>query len=178
MKKLLVLSVLVFTGNIIFSQVIYGNSVGTASNKTSVLMEFAKTENRGLILPYVTDKSGVFAPGSIILNATTANAAKAEFYDGTNWNDLSFNTANVSSFLGIQPVAKENPDAKVIIGNNTSSADGILVLESATKAMVLPTVNSYKDIVNPAPGMMVLQDNGTEKVLAFYNGSKWTFFTY
>lgn len=178
MKKLLVLSVLFFTVNIVFSQVIFGNSVGTAADKTSVLMEFAKTENRGLILPYVTDKSGTFAPGSIILNATTANAAKVEFYDGANWNDLSFNTANISSFLGMQPVAKENPDAKVIVGNDISSADGIMVLESATKAMVLPTVNSYSDIVDPAPGMMVLQNNGTEKVLAFYNGSKWTFLTY
>ena len=141
-------------------------------------MEFANSGNRGLILPYITDKTGLNTPGSIILNATTPTAARVEYYNGTTWVDLSVQGANVSSYLGIQPVAKENASAKVIIGSNTSAADGILVLESSSKAMVLPIVSSYQNIVNPAPGMMVLVNNGGIKTFAVYNGNQWSFWNY
>ncbi|MBN9337052.1 MAG: hypothetical protein J0I88_04280, partial [Chryseobacterium sp.] len=100
------------------------------------------------------------------------------YYNGTSWVDLSVQAANVSSYLGIQPTAKENNNAKVIIGANSSTADGILVLESTTKAMVLPIVSSYQNIINPAPGMMVLVDNGGIKTLAVYNGNQWSFWNY
>jgi len=177
MKK--ILNVLVFTiCKLSFSQVIIGDNVGTATDKTSVLLEFSSTQNKGIILPYITDKTGLNTPGSIILNATTPTAAKVEYYNGTTWVDLSIKTANVSSYLGIQPIAKENTNAKVIIGANTSTADGILVLESTTKAMVLPIVSSYQNIINPAPGMMVLVNNGGIKTLAFYNGNQWSFWSY
>ena len=177
MKK--ILSVLVFTiCKLSFSQVIIGDNVGTATDKTSVLLEFSSTQNKGIILPYITDKTGLNTPGSMILNATIPTAAKVEYYNGITWVDLSVQTANVSSYLGIQPTAKENTNAKVVIGANTSAADGILVLESNTKAMVLPTVSSYKNIINPAPGMMVLLDNGGIKTLAFYNGNQWSFWSY
>ena len=177
MKK--ILSVLVFTiCKLSFSQVIIGDNVGTATDKTSVLLEFSSTQNKGIILPYITDKTGLNTPGSMILNATIPTAAKVEYYNGITWVDLSVQTANVSSYLGIQPTAKENTNAKVVIGANTSAADGILVLESTTKAMVLPTVSSYKNIINPAPGMMVLLNNGGIKTLAFYNGNQWSFWSY
>ena len=177
MKK--ILSVLLFTiCKLSFSQVIIGDNVGTATDKTSVLLEFSSTQNKGIILPYITDKTGLNTPGSMILNATILTAAKVEYYNGITWVDLSVQTANVSSYLGIQPTAKENTNAKVVIGANTSAADGILVLESTTKAMVLPTVSSYKNIINPAPGMMVLLNNGGIKTLAFYNGNQWSFWSY
>ena len=177
MKK--ILTALVFTiCKLSFSQVIIGDNVGTATDKTSVLLEFSSTQNKGIILPYITDKTGLNTPGSIILNATTPTAAKVEYYNGITWVDLSVQTANVSSYLGIQPTAKENTNAKVVIGANTSTADGILVLESTTKAMVLPIVSSYQNIINPAPGMMVLLNNGGIKTLAFYNGNQWSFWSY
>lgn len=160
------------------AQVIFGDTVGTATNKTSVLMEFANTGNKGLILPYVTNKTAITTPGSIILDATNQLAAKVEYYNGTTWVDLSVQNANVSSFLLAQPPARDNANAKTVIGNSTSSADGILVLESATKAMVLPIVSSHQDIINPAPGMMALINNGGNKILAVYNGNQWAFWTY
>lgn len=178
MKKILLFFLFIFLINTVSAQVIFGDNVGTAANKTSVLMEFSNAGNRGIILPYITDKTGLTTPGSIILNATTPTAAKVEYYNGTTWVDLSVQTANVSAFLGIQPAAKENANAKMIIGSATSTADGILVLESANKAMVLPVVSSYQDIVNPAPGMMALVNNGGIKTLAVYNGNQWSFWNY
>ena len=177
MKK--ILTVLVFTiCKLSFSQVIIGDNVGTATDKTSVLLEFSSTQNKGIILPYITDKTGLTTPGSLILNATTPTAARVEYYNGTTWVDLSLQNANVTSFLGIQPISRENANAKTVIGSNTSAADGILVLESTNKAMVLPIVSSHQNIVNPAPGMMALINNGGNKVLAVYNGNQWAFWTY
>ncbi len=178
MKKILIILIFIFVKNNLSAQVIFGNAVGTAANKTSVLMEFPNTGNRGLILPYVTNKTAITTPGSIILDASTPTAAKVKYYNGTTWVDLSVQPTDVSSYLTIQPLARENTNAKVIIGSETSSADGILVLESATKAMVLPMATSYQNIVNPAPGTMVLLTDATIKILAVYNGTQWSFWNY
>lgn len=182
MKNIIFL-LLTTVSNILYSQVIIGDNVGTATNKASVLLEFSQSQRKGIILPYLTDVSDVNTPGSIFLrvsNPTTAPVAKIVYYDydGT-FKDLSPEASGIATKLklNIQPIAKENSNSKVVIGNGTSAANGILVLESTTKAMVLPRVSSYKDIVNPAPGMMVLVGTG-EKTLAFFNGSQWNFWTY
>lgn len=177
MKKKVFLLVLMFSKNL-YSQLIFGDAVGTAADKTSVLMEFANAGNRGFILPYVTNKTGISTPGSIIVDATNAASSKVQYYNGTTWVDLSVQPSNVSSYLTIQPGTRENASAKVIVGSNTSSANGVLVLESTDKAMVLPVVTSYQNIINPAPGTMVLVDNSGLKSLAVYNGSQWSFWSY
>lgn len=178
MKKLILLIVLTAFKNNISAQIIFGDAIGSAANKTSVLMEFSAEGNRGLILPYVTDKTTITTPGSIIFDASTASAAKAKYYNGTAWVDLSVQPANATSYLTIQPPARENTNSKVVIGSDTSSADGILVLESTSKAMVLPVVSSYQNIINPAPGTMALIANGPLKSLAVYNGEQWSFWSY
>lgn len=182
MKNIIFL-LIVTISNIVFSQVIIGDNVGTASNKTSVLLEFSQSQRKGIILPYLTDVSEVNTPGSIFLrvsNPTTAPIAKIVYYDyDRNFRDLTPEASGIAGKLklGIQPIANERSNSKVVIGNETSTANGILVLESTTKAMVLPRVPSYKDIVNPAPGMMVLTGVG-EKTIAFFNGSQWSFWSY
>ncbi len=178
MEKILILISFVFIENNISAQVIFGDAVGTATNKTSVLVEFPNTGDRGLILPYVTNKTAITTPGSIILDASIPTAAKVKYYNGTIWVDLSVQPTDISSYLTIQPLTRENANAKVIIGSDTSAADGILVLESATKAMVLPMATSYQKIVNPAPGTMVLLSDGAIKTLAVYNGAQWSFWSY
>ena len=65
--------------------------------------------------------------------------------------------------------------AKAIIGAQTSVADGVLVLESNTKAMILPTVLDVQLIPSPSPGMMVYVNKAGAKRLAVYNGRKWSF---
>lgn len=163
-----------------FSQVIIGNETGTASNKTSVLLEFAAGQNKGIILPYVRTLPGGtgLAEGTIVLDATNSNTAKVKYYKGTSaWFDLSNgNGANVSSALTIQPAGTpENSASKVIIGSPSSAVDGVLVLESTNKAMVLPMVQNTDDIPNPAPGMMVYINKTGAKRLAVYNGAVWTY---
>lgn len=178
MKKILLPITFMLFKSSILAQVIFGDNIGTATDKTSVLVEFANSGNHGLVLPYLTDTSNITTAGSLILDATTPTAAKVKYYNGTTWIDLSVQPYDVSSFLAIQPIAMESTSAKVIIGNSTSSAAGILVLESTTKAMVLPIVSGFQNIINPAPGMMTFINNGGIKSLAVYNGGQWSFWSY
>lgn len=176
MKKIIAIALLGLS-SLGYSQVIIGDATGTATDKTSVLLEFSKSENKGVILPYVTDlpSAGATAtPGTILLDASDATKAKVVYRNASSWVDLSSGlTADVSALLGVQNSETESPEAKAIIGATTSVADGVLVLESEEKAMVLPQVASTDDIVNPSAGMMVYLTD--DKLLAVFNGAKWTF---
>ena len=162
------------------AQVILGDVVGTATNKTSVLLDFAANQNKGIIVPYVrTLPTGTaLVGGAIILDATTATAARMKFYNETAWVDLSGQNADVTTALAKQPTGITETNAKAIIGATSSTADGVLVLESNTKAMVLPTVADVQNIPSPSPGMMVYVSGVSptfNKRLAVFNGSKWSF---
>ncbi|MBS1571159.1 MAG: hypothetical protein JST62_02015, partial [Bacteroidetes bacterium] len=87
----------------------------------------------------------------------------------------SANTSNVTTYLTNQPNLPEVSSAKTIIGASSSLADGVLVLESTNKAMVLPMVTDTNNIPDPAPGMMVYINKTGAKRLAVYNGNKWTY---
>ena len=182
MKKIF-LTLTIAAASTLYSQVIIGDKVGTATTKTSVLLEFAANQNKGLILPYVTTlPSGAgFVEGTIVLDATNASKARVRFFNanttlGTNgWTDLSGQDGNVTSALTSQPATAEEATAKAIIGAEASPADGVLVLESTAKAMVLPIVASTNDIPKPSPGMMVYVNKTGAKRLAVFNGSKWSF---
>lgn len=179
-----------FFSQSVYSQVIFGDDIGTVptGQKTSVLVEFAAGQNKGLILPYVrTLPSGTgLAEGTIILDATNAENATIRYYngvisgDGSNgWFDLSSGRGgDISLALSAQPSSAqvvENDVAKVIIGAAESPADGVLVLESDSQALVLPMVNSTDDVADPAAGMMVYVNKTGAKRMAVYNGSVWTY---
>ncbi len=166
-----------------FSQVIIGDDIGTisAGNKQGVLLEFAKNQNKGIILPYnrTLPTGPGLVGGTITVDATDVTKVKVVYYNDASWVDLSSgNQAEITTALGKQPVVSAVPEATTkgaIIGSSTSSADGILILESTNKAMVLPQVATTDDIINPAPGMMVYVSKVGAQRLAVFNGAKWTF---
>ena len=181
MKKLIAT---LFLGSItlVNAQVIIGDAVGTAAVKTSVLLEFAANQNKGIILPYVRTMPTTPTEGTILVDATTPTNSRVKYYAGTvkGWVDLSGQPADLSStgvnVLAAQPAGiTEATTSKAIIGAATSAADGVLVLESTTKAMVLPTVADVQNIPSPSPGMMVYVNKAGAKRLAVFNGSKWSF---
>lgn len=151
---------------IIEAQVAVGkNSVSNPSTS----LEFAETENRGLVLPYIEDNSGISQDGTMIFD-TTDN--KVKYLKSGSWFDLSVDTTG-NADVSIQTTKTEKTEAKVSIGTLTST-DGILVLEDSNKAMILPKVASpHLNIINPAAGMIVYDT--TTHQLAVYNGSVWSF---
>ena len=178
MKKIFAIASL-FLMTISYAQVIIGDALGTApsNNKSSVLLEFANSNNKGLILPYLRTVPASTTEGTIILDATSANTARVKYYNGA-WVDLSGQDGAISTTLADQPTEIAVPEiasANAIIGAQSSAADGVLVLESTTKAMILPHVTDVLNIVRPAPGMMVYVTTSGAKRLAVFNGSKWSF---
>jgi hypothetical protein len=159
------------------AQVIIGDAIGTAAVKTSVLLEFAANQNKGMILPYVRTLPTTPTEGTLVLDASDATKARVKYYNGA-WMDLSGQDADVTTAMATQPTAAqatELPDAKVIIGAASSPANGVLVLESTTKSMVLPIVADVQNVPSPSPGMMVYVNKAGAKRLAIFNGSKWSF---
>lgn len=186
MKNILSIIAIAFSG-FASSQVIVGDAIGTApvGQKTSVLLEFAAGQNKGIILPYVrvVPSGSGLAEGTIIVDASDITKAKVKYYNGVTaggnngWVDLSLgHEADLTAAMALQPATvSESAAAKAIIGARTTAADGVLVLESATKAMILPTVSDTASIPDPAPGMMVYINKAGAKRLAVYNGGGWTY---
>ena len=168
-KILITLGLLLST--LAFSQVAIGKL--SASN-TSVSLEFGNTENRGLLLPWVTSASGVTGAvdGTIIYDTTDK---KVKYLKGGSWFDLGVDTTGTVNTT-LQDTKTEQSSAKVAIGANgaTDTTPGILVLTDTDKAMILPKVASpHLNIINPAPGMMAYDT--VKHQLAVYNGTVWSF---
>ena len=173
-NNIIISATVLFLGTLLIpAQVAIGK--GAVSN-SSVSLEFAENENRGMILPWVTSTGAVaaVADGSFVYDLSD-HKVKVKYAGG--WKDLSVDlTGATGTAVDIQNSATENTNAKVSIGTPTSvpEANGILVLEDQTKAMILPRVASpHLNIINPAPGMMVYDT--TAKQLAVFNGTVWSF---
>ncbi|KMQ60776.1 hypothetical protein ACM40_13635 [Chryseobacterium sp. BLS98] len=172
MKKTLQI-LTVFSACTIQAQVAIGKESVT---NTSVSLEFSNTENRGLILPYVENKNGLSVEGTLIYDITDH---KVKYLKNVGqWVNLSEDDST-SATIGIADVSIQGIDktetltAKTSIGI-PSLTTGILVLETADKAMILPKVASpHLAIINPASGMMVYDT--VKKHLAVFNGKVWTF---
>lgn len=167
MKNILIAFTMVISATI-FGQVIIGTGKSVVSSP-SVSLEFG-TENRGILLPAVDSESATddAVPGTLIFDASDK---KVKVKLKNSWKDLSID--NTGEMYTTPAYTAEASGAKVAIGNGVTATPGILVLEDENKAMVLPTVNSYKDIISPSAGMMVYLEDA--KQVAFYNGSVWTF---
>lgn len=174
-NKILILAMLV-TSIGVKSQITIGKQ--EVSNN-SVSLEFGGTENRGFILPYITDKSSITVEGSTIYDTTDHKVKYLK--DAGVWANLSEDDGTVATIgtadLSVQGSDKtEQLTAKTAVGTNgaTDTTDGILVLTDTDKAMILPKVASpHTNIINPAPGMMVYDT--TSKQLAVFNGTAWSF---
>lgn len=184
-KTAIILSLSIST--LAISQVKIGatNSVGNVTN-TSVLLEFGTDNDKGIILPYVeTVPTAVAASqGGTIIFDVSANAEYKVKVKNENagWKDLSVQSGYSAAVETVVKPAQALPladqaGAKVIIGSDTSTTDGVLVLESPSKAMVLPIVTSLANIKNPSPGMMAFLAGATSAGhrLVVFNGQKWTF---
>lgn len=176
MKKLIItFFVLIMGFYTTNAQLVFGKD---NASSPSVSLEFADTEAKGLLLPWVDNTlSLIEAPNGTLIYDASEKTVKAKHNGG--WMDLSVDKTGTTidpntgiDGLEIQEDLTENPSAKVSIGNENGTV-GILVLEDTDKAMVLPKVNDTDDIINPSPGMMVFVTS--TNMLAVFNGSVWSF---
>jgi hypothetical protein len=129
------------------------------------ILDFASNDKRGIILPYT---NSVLNPTNGTLTFDT-NSKKIKSFVNNNWIDMTFE--------GNLPVLNTNPDLTtqngVIIGASTSTATGVLVLESNNKALILPKVNNVTEIFNPSSGTICY--DLSVNALAIYNGVEWSY---
>jgi hypothetical protein len=189
MKKIIIL-IGIYTSVLSFSQVRIGEKTINPTNydlsSASVLLEFGDTNNKGIVLPYVeTVPTGAnnAKGGTFIFDVSASSEYKIKVKnENAGWTDLSVQSGYSAA---VETVVK-NPQAapladkagaKAVIGNSATTTDGVLVLDSGNKAMVLPIVTNYTNIKNPSPGMMVFLKGTTadNHRLMVFNGQTWTF---
>ena len=168
MKNIIIIFIFIVQSQL-NAQVLIGKETAL-SNSSS--ME-SGSGNRGIVLPTVnTDNVTTVVPGTLVFDAKDL---KVKLRDNSSWFDLSFDTQGVAN-PEVYPnsYVENNQPNGVIIGNDTSTTPGVLVLEETNKALLLPQlIDPHLNIANPARGLMVFDPS--VNMLAIYNGNVWTF---
>lgn len=143
----------------------------TAIGKNTVdgdgLLDFATGSVKGIILPAVSTLPATPANGTFLLDR---NDMKLKMYANSEWVNLSDegDTGDLLPFNGA------NINSQTVIGAESTSVDGALVLESPEKALVLPKVASpHLNVPSPYPGMMCYDTDA--KALAVFDGLVWNY---
>lgn len=169
--KLCIYGALLSFSTNVYSQIAIGK---TSISNSSVLLEFG-TGNKGIILPAVTSipmNSG----GTFIFNTLTNSVQVWEQRTNSGaggWLNLTeINGGVAHSYSNASP---ENSNSKgVIMGSNTTSKSGNLVLESTSRALVLPIVqNPHLTMVGSVAGTIVY--DAVSSTLATYDGINWNY---
>ena len=159
--------------------------------------DYASPNGKGIIVPWVTSETAVTSAvsGTIVYDTTdkimkykvpTSVSPSGWFHLSKNETTTVDGTQNFDTTGAVDPALQNTLDgngnvladaatAKVSIGTiATPDVPGILVLEDANKAMILPKMpNPHLNIINPEPGTMAFDT--TTNQLAIYNGKVWSF---
>ena len=137
-------------------------------SSTSVLLDFAAGTTKGIILPAVETLPTTPANGTFLFDKT---AQILKMYQNGAWVNLS----GVGENISVVPYSGATDNGKqTVIGARSTSADGVVVLESTDKALTLPKIASpHVNVKSPYPGMMCYDTD--RKALAVFDGKVWNF---
>ncbi|WP_445716440.1 hypothetical protein [Flavobacterium sp.] len=163
MKKIIYTVLILMVNSIMYSQV----GIETTSIHADAILDFPIGQNKGIVLPMVEvlPTGAAASNGTFLIDKTDG---KVKVRQNGIWLNLT-GTSSLSSY-------SVNPSADtfdgVIIGASSSSASGVLVLESTNKALMLPKVASpHLNIKSPYPGLMCYDTD--KNSLAVFNGEGW-----
>lgn len=147
----------------------------TSITNSSVLLEFG-SGNKGIILPSVASITANNTGGTFVFN-TVAKSVQVWEQRNSNgsggWLNLTEANAGIPHAF-TNTGSDNNVNAGVIIGSDVSSKSGTLVLESTSKALVLPiTSNPHLTMVGCIAGTIVY--DSTSSTLAVYDGANWNY---
>lgn len=133
------------------------------------ILDFKLNTTNGILLPIVETLPTNAVEGTILMDK---NDKVVKMKTDSEWIPLSDpgSIDNVSFNTGTETPAQTN----VIIGSATTTAPGVLVLESADKALILPKVAApHTSVKDPFPGMICYDT--VSKTLAVFDGLKWSY---
>lgn len=176
MKKIIIPILTIFSSQYSNAQIAIGKPSITNQN---VSLEFGNDPNnpsnqKGMMLPWIESTNNIVEPisGTLVFDRQDKKVKLFTNDENTKgWTELTLNNdGNFDSTMVRDQYS--NPNSKSSIGQSTDTK-GILVLEDDNKAMILPLVNSYKNIINPSAGMIAydLENN----ILCIFNGTTWSF---
>ncbi len=171
MKNIKVLLLLCLT-SYSFGQVAIGKE---NMNGNSTILDFndAAGNTNGIILSAVNDISGALSIAAVNNNGTflfDRSDNKVKMYENNVWVPLS-DTGDSSEIL---VNTSTEVGVGVIIGAQTTDAKGVLVLESANTAMILPKIaNPHTSVKSPYPGMLCYDT--VSKTMAVFDGKVWNY---
>lgn len=180
MKQLFNL-ICIFFSSLLFAQV----AIGKTPNQPSAILDFGpdnETIKKGIILPVLDltqNTNETYSDGTFLFD-TNSMMVKVK-QDGI-WLDLTdegaittqYNTNNEDITTPVKLKTSEDIGEGVIIGSETSTAKGVLVLESENKALILPRVaDPHLNIPKPVAGTICYDT--TSDSLAIFDGKVWSY---
>ncbi len=166
MKTIIIIVKLLFISSIAYGQI----AIGKDTIDGDGLLDFGN-DGKGIILPYV-DQSVVKnpSPGTFIFDT---EAKQVAYYGGTTKSWVAMN-ANLNDVAAPSIPSETEVGEGVVLGNQTATAEGVLVLESSDKALILPKVTDpHLNILSPVHGTMCY--DATSKTIAIFNGKEWSY---
>ncbi len=132
------------------------------------ILDFASGTTKGILLPNVQTLPTGFE-GTLLYDR---NDDKIKYHDGMAWQDLTTDTGyarvhdNTTNDVALSK--------GVIMGANSSAADGVLILEASNKSLILPKIeNPHLTVVNPVAGMICYDT--ANHLFSIFNGVTWEF---
>lgn len=143
--------------------------IGKESVDGDGILDFALNTTNGIMLPIVETLPNDAVAGTILMDK---NDKTVKMKDGSAWVALSDEgSVNIATFNTNAEVPGPN---RVIIGDSTTTAPGVLVLESADKALILPKIaDPHINVKSPYPGMICYDT--VSKTMAVFDGLKWSY---
>lgn len=164
MKNIVVLIGFLSSG-FVFAQV----GIGKESIDGDGILDFAPNSTNGIMLPIVEALPNEAVAGTILMDK---NDKMIKMKDNSGWVALS--DAGSIDNVTFNTNAEVSGPNRVIIGNPATTVPGVLVLESANKALILPKVAApHINVKSPYPGMMCYDT--VSKTMAVFDGLKWSY---
>lgn len=166
MKNYIITLLLIFS-NYNYSQIAIGKNTIDGSG----IIDFNLNTKGGIVLPYVSEiPAGTSAAnGTLIVNAIDNNSISIQARQNNNWINLtdpiSLPTLDINNNLDI--------GNGIVIGNSSTTANGVLVLESNTKALILPKVTNIENYKNSPIGTIFY--DLASKSLVIFDGNSWIY---
>ncbi len=178
MKTLLIQLFTLLSGSFMIAQM----GIGTDSPSANSILDFDTETNKGIILPRILNLDSNSVPGTLFYDVDSKSVQV--LLSGGNTFNLSHNAKIVDPVTSAvaydkteydyENLTENNVTYGTVIGASTTTVPGVLVLESTTKALVLPhTTDPQLNIKNPEPGTMAYDPNS--KSICVFNGVDWTF---
>lgn len=175
MTKIIYSTLLLMLASYAQAQIVIGGKQDIEGTTTLLDFNNTATNTLGIILPAVTNVTNALAAIPVNSNGTflfDRSVSKVKMYQNNVWVDLS--DTGSSTKIMVNNSNDYTTTQGVIIGSPTSNAKGVMVLESANKAMILPRIaNPHTSVKSPYPGMMCYDTYSNS--LAIFDGTNWNY---